>query len=283
MRIILVLCSHMFQASISYFLLPVRDINTQESDLLIYFGDTLFSYVVLNESNEIIAFEKYTLDTNHKETLQDFFKAKEWLHDNYKNVKLAYGTKQVTLVPREFFDSKEIDSQLNVMYGDVGSYTSFSEAILSHKAKAIYRVSKDAAAQLATQYPNAFKSHFESFAINYIQKKAIDSPTLSIYILEEGYTVTLVSQHKLLFGKTYQFDSNEHLVYTLLSICKMYDVPVSEVQLVLSGWVSKESALYKEIYKYFGNIDFESLQVLSIANQEYELHYFKPFELIQSL
>jgi Protein of unknown function (DUF3822) len=273
----------MFQASISYFSVPAQDINTQKADLLIYFGDMLFSYVVLNEGNEIIAFEKYSFDTNHKETLQNFFEAKEWLNDKYKNVKLAYGTKQVTLVPQEFFNSKEIDSKLNIMYGDVGSYISFSEAILNHKAKTIYRVTKDAATQLASKYPNAFKTHFESYAINYIQKKAIDTPTLSIYILEDGYTITLISQQKLFLGKTYHFDSNEHLVYCLLSICKMYNVPVDEVQLLLSGWVSKESALYKEIYKYFVNIGFESLDSLSIANQEYELHYFKPFELIQSL
>jgi hypothetical protein len=273
----------MFQASISYFSTPAQDINTQDDNLLIYFGTSLFSYVITNEENKIIAFEKYNINTSDRELLHSFFEAKQWLNNSYKNIKIAFGTKEVTLVPDEFFNTHEIEHQLTILYGDVGNYISFNEPILNHKAKAVYRIEKETAKAVLSKYAYSERAHFESLVISQALKEEADQFILSIHILEDVYTLALVNQQKLVFGKTYHFETNEHLVFCLLSICKMNAIDPAEMQIRLSGWVSMESALYKELYKYFTEISFEKLAMLSIESSEYEAHYFKPFELIQSL
>jgi hypothetical protein len=69
----------------------------------------------------------------------------------------------------------------------------------------------------------------------------------------------------------------EDILYWLLDICRQFSLPQTEVKLVLSGLIEKKSAIFKELYQYFLNIEFASVTDdirLSGDFYEYPSHFF---------
>ena len=63
------------------------------------------------------------------------------------------------------------------------------------------------------------------------------------------------------------YDTAEDVSYILLNTCKQFDV--ENIPVEVSGLIEKDSALYKEIYKYFETINFASLPAEFNYAEEY--------------
>ncbi|MCX8020524.1 MAG: DUF3822 family protein [Chitinophagaceae bacterium] len=65
------------------------------------------------------------------------------------------------------------------------------------------------------------------------------------------FHVVVVRNSGLLLANTFAFQAAEDVLYYLLKICKYLKLSQSSVRLYLSGFVNRESEIYKELYKYF--------------------------------
>jgi Protein of unknown function (DUF3822) len=74
-----------------------------------------------------------------------------------------------------------------------------------------------------------------------------------------------------LLAQTYSYTAPEDIVYYLLRIVQQFALSAEEVTVILSGLIDKESALYKELYQYFLQIELRSV---SWNTGDYPAHFF---------
>jgi hypothetical protein len=93
----------------------------------------------------------------------------------------------------------------------------------------------------------------------------------------ESFSVLATRNGEVLLAQIYSYTAAEDVLYYLLKICRQFSLSQREVQLTLSGLIEKDSAMFKELYQYFLNIQFASQEKdlrLSEAFNEYPVHFF---------
>ena len=55
------------------------------------------------------------------------------------------------------------------------------------------------------------------------------------------------------------YTAPDDVLYYLLKCCQQLNFSQQTMKVFLSGLIEKDSALYRELYKYFINLEFESL------------------------
>ena len=74
-----------------------------------------------------------------------------------------------------------------------------------------------------------------------------------------GYFRVIVKKDgQLHLAQTYAYTTPLDVVYFLLKICSEFGLSQEQSTLSISGLVEKESALYRELYNYFLNIQFRN-------------------------
>ncbi len=272
----------MFQASISYF---YKENNITENDchhLIVYVGMEVFSYIIVNTENEILVFEKYNLPLNDTDVMNQFFTEKNWLKSTFSSTKIAFGTNHTSTMPNKFYETNKISDWLDMQYGDINAYQSFANENIQHQLQTLYRVEKKLFETIQHHFPFAKKIHIQSAVI---QKEVQETNSgVELFFLEDAYVLHIFSNKKLIFIKTFAFSNNEELVYNLIAACNLHHININETTVHLSGWLSKASALYKEMYKFIPYVTFDETQTkLKLEIENLENHFFYPFEWIQQI
>ena len=91
------------------------------------------------------------------------------------------------------------------------------------------------------------------------------------------FSVIVFKDNLLQLVQTFTYSSSADVLYYLLKISQQLGTSQQEVKITLSGLIEKDSAIYRELYKYFIHLDFEILpggiRIAETLN-EYPDHYF---------
>jgi len=87
--------------------------------------------------------------------------------------------------------------------------------------------------------------------------------------------VVLIRDSKLLLATNLDYETPADLIWHFLNICHHYNISQQDIHLKLSGFLEKDSALYKELYQYFLHIELEEASWETAG--DYPAHYFKTF------
>lgn len=79
---------------------------------------------------------------------------------------------------------------------------------------------------------------------------------LTVHFTSREFYVTAVKEAQLKFARIYFYTTPLDVVYYLLSICQAFELSQLETQIILSGLISQDSAMYKELHQYFSTIFF---------------------------
>jgi hypothetical protein len=88
-------------------------------------------------------------------------------------------------------------------------------------------------------------------------------------------SVVLIKDSKLLLVANYDYETSADLLWHFLNICDHFSLSPKKVQLKLSGFIEKDSALYKELYQYFLHLEFDNADWGACG--DYPAHYFSSF------
>jgi hypothetical protein len=97
---------------------------------------------------------------------------------------------------------------------------------------------------------------------------------ISIDFSTRQFRVLVKKQGKLELAQIYSYVRPLDVVYYLLKINSEMGMDQSEVLLVLSGLVEKDSALYQVLHDYFSNIVFAGTGKTRFPENELPLHFF---------
>lgn len=267
-------------------ILPVS-IDAANCILVCEISNESFSYAIKNEEQKIYValavfqFEKGTEKNEYGDILKEAIQAQPLLSGNFKKVYVVYSFAESVLIPFALYSSLENENVINLVHGDIQNNTSMlTDLITESGVYNVYRVS--------APFFNVFKSFF-SDATNLHQYTAllkqprVKDDKLSLIFYPQRIVLKLDKKGRTELINSFCYNTAEDVSYILLNTCKQFNV--ENIPVEVSGLIEKDSALYKEIYKYFEKIDFALLPADTNYAEEITQqpsHYFSHIFAIDS-
>ena len=203
--------------------------------------------------------------------LIDFFSNFPSLQNSFYQVQVAYDFSESIFIPSGVYDAESAGALLNITGGDTTTANVVSELIPGWQLYNVYAVPKELQQWITNRLPAARFWHQYSLGIKHISVTEYNSSML-IDIQKDNFTVLVAGNKKILLAQTFDYTTPEDVLYYLLKTAERFSLPQQEVSLQLSGLIDKQSALYKELYQYFINIEFRNAEWG--VQGEYPAHFF---------
>ncbi|HET7117422.1 MAG TPA: DUF3822 family protein [Hanamia sp.] len=260
-------------------ILPSSSFDAENCSLLCEVSNEGFSFCVKDEiANSFLGLAIYHYDLSKPPIglpidLQVLFHQKEILSGNFKNIFVVYSFPQSVLVPFSLYDSKKNSLLMNMMYGDLyANETILTDLVSNHSVYNCYRIPASVYEVVQNQYPNAVSNHQYSFLL----KEPFDEKNiLSVIFYSKKLIAILVKNGQLQLMQSFNYHTPEDVSYILLNICNQFYI--NSIKIEISGLIEENSSLYKEIYKFFTEIEFTKLPGdinYSEEIKQYPSHYF---------
>jgi hypothetical protein len=237
-----------------------------------------FSFTIKDENQNLFValsvyhFDKSTPPVGFPIALQIVFHENKLLSEPYKKIIIIYSFSESVLVPFSLYDGIQNEDVLNLVHGDLpNNDTIFTDIITGQNMYNFFRISTLLLDVINAQFPTANCLHQYSFLL----RQPTEKNKLSIIFYSQKMVVSLVKNGKHQLINSFSYHSPEEVSYTLLNICEQFDVP--EIDIEICGLVEKKSSLFKDIYKYFQNVEMSVLPEGKNVSEEilqYPAHYF---------
>ncbi len=261
----------------SFQILP-SSIDTATASLYIELSSQGLSYVILSNHVAIgLAFYNFNgipSDQQSADHIHQIITEQPFLQQKYHAVHIIYSYATSVLVPQEFIVDTEHKAMLELVHGNCGDCIIRTDYIQEHSIHNVFSVPR-VIDQVMTGYFNT-ASHMHYFSL---------LSNLESGLANHLYCIFSPGQMKVVFKKAgklqavqlFVFKTPEDAAYYLLNLCQSFEVKAADCVLKLSGMIDESSALYKELYKYFYQIQFERLSERFKYPEEidqYPGHYF---------
>jgi hypothetical protein len=202
-----------------------------------------------------------------------FHEKKEILSQRFNKVIVAYSFPQSVLIPFSLYNSEKNSTIMNLMHGDFhANEIILTDLITEHLIYNCYRIPAALHEVVQEHYPNALSTHQYSLLL----KQTVEGKdNLSVIFYGQKLIVSLTKDGKHQLINSYRYSTPEDASYILLNIC--HQNSIENIGLKISGLIEEDSSLYKEIYKYFTEIEFTKLpDGLNFSEEikHYPSHYF---------
>lgn len=202
-----------------------------------------------------------------------FHQKKDILSQKFNKVIVVYSLPQSVLIPFSIYSSDRNETVMNLMHGDFhANEIIFTDLITEHSVYNCYRIPTALYEVLQEHYPNATSAHQYTVLL----KRPIEKEDkLSVIFYGQKLIVFLIQGGKYQLINSYSYITPEDVSYILLNVC--HQLKIKNITLEINGLVEEDSLLYKEIYKYFTDIEFSKLPLGSNYSEEikqYPTHYF---------
>jgi Protein of unknown function (DUF3822) len=240
--------------------------------LSIRLGETHASFAITNkQGNELYELAYCTEENWNEKTLMDFFEEYPSLNNSFYQVFVAYDFSQSILAPVVFYKPEESQALLNSMFGMLPGSHVISERIAEWQLYNTYAVAAEVQGWINKKFPAAQFWHQYSLAVKNIPV-AGDAGNLLIDIRTDNFAIVGTKNSRLLIAQSFSYSTPEDVLYYLLKICHEFSLSQKEVKVHLSGLIDKDSALYKEFYQYFINVEFREAGWKT--ESDYPNHFF---------
>ena len=254
-------------------------VNPESCKLLCEVSNEGFSFCIKNEeTNSFSGLGIYHFDKNKPAVglpiaLQILFHQKEIFSEKFKKVCVVYSFCQSTLIPFSMYDGDKNELLMNMMFGDLAqTETILTDVLPDQSMYNCYRVPTALLDVIQTQFGNASCSHQYSLLL---KNAAVESDRLALIFYTQKLVACLIKDGKFQLLNSYNFEIPEDVSYTLLNICTQFNI--ADPHLIIHGLLEENSPLYKDIYKYFNDIELASLPSDSVYSDEilkFPSHYF---------
>lgn len=240
----------------------------QQYVLLIQLGIRDFQVAVIDTSDSrLIFFEDYVLSdiNSHSELLELFktlFDSHELLTAGFwKKVKVSIKNNKVIQVPASLFVAAAADEYLR-FNAHTNPETELTLYCTNTKSDAvsIFAIQKDLHQWLSTIYSNSSLSflHQSASLIEGVLSFAKSQKTEPLYIYVDRFKLHILSVQgqKLIYYNQFIIKQFADYVKYIMLVMKALNMDQNKSQVVLWGYIGKNSPHYQEFYKYIRNVTF---------------------------
>lgn len=252
--------------------------------LIIEAGMTHFACLVRSGAdNKISSLEwfKHTSDESkdYEIFLKDIEAESKLLDKYYRQTNLYINNQNSVLVPPSKFEKQFIDDYLNAVLGETTKSTSLFDEI-SERASLVnvFRVQTEVLNILSKHLLIDKVEHTYSQVLRQLYKHDLPSTFLNVQFYDSCIIATVFNNGKLQFMQSFTYLSTEDVLYFLISLSQRLQLKIDQLVMKVSGMVDTQSALYRQLVKYFRNVSTETTDEgrVNFNAGEYPTHYFTP-------
>ncbi|MGH2647828.1 MAG: DUF3822 family protein [Ginsengibacter sp.] len=246
-----------------------------------------FSYAIKNEEQRqyvalaVYQFKNGTGPGDYGNILHEVIQAQSLLSMNFKKVYIVYSFAECVSIPFSLYSSLENENVLNLVHGDCQSNTSvLTDLVTGGGIYNAYRVSAPILNVLQSKFPDADNLHQYSVLL---QQPRREGDKLNIIFYPQRIVLKLNKNSRTELLNSFTYSTAEDVSYILLNACKQFEI--ENVPVEVSGLIEKDSALFKELYKYFETVDLAPLPAgCSYAEEiiQQPSHYFSHIFAVDS-
>lgn len=254
-----------------------EELNSSQAVLLMEVSERHCCYGIIDFANQMmVQLGYYAADEkNGPHVLQKIIEDNDELKQSFRQTIISYYMPENMLIPSKLYRYEETQAMLQSMY-ETGRNVAVTESIDEWQLYNAYHVPAALHELLGRQF--AAGNFWHSFSITLKNGiKQHENGDLLIDFRTDSFSVVAVKGNSLLLAQIFSYVRSEDVLFWLLKICHELSLSQNEVVVVLSGLIDKQSAVFKELYQYFLNIEFETLEVdiqLSGDFEEYPVHFF---------
>ena len=238
--------------------------------LLLEIGRNHCSYACLNREEKYFSLIKSYL-FNEADALPEMRRILDELQPgHFSLIAVSYSLPEAFLVPEEF--SLQADDLLAAVFDRPGS-RHVSDEQLETGAAMHYLVPGDLDRLLREKFSDSRYFHFFTTMLK-VHNGFASTNQIGLDFTTDRFSVFVRREGRLELVQHYAYKTPLDVVYYLLKICYEFGLSQTDVALVLSGLIEKDSALYTELHHYFLNLQFAQPPSYSAPDKGFPDYYF---------
>ncbi len=255
--------------------------NAANSILLLIAGERHCSFAVMNYiAKELVEFGYYTAEEDEPDYAK-FFENNPVMNNRYYQTAVAYDANECVQIPSAVYKYEDGQIHLDTVYGREVNANIISENVPAFNLYNVYRMPANLQSTISKKFASGKFWHFYTVVLKNMFSK--QSQTMFIDFKQDDISVIVLNENKLLLAQTFSYTSPEDVLYYLLKCCQQLDLSQKQVKVYLSGLIEKDSAIFRELYKYFIDLEFESLRSDIKLAEELRVHPEHYFSSISKL
>jgi len=260
------------------------DNQLEHSTLLMEIGENFFRYIVYDkQTHKILGLRQYHFDVSPEkpalESLSEILQNDNHLNQPAKETVLIYNYCDSCLWPERYFHVETNKPIIELVYGNAHKGLILCDKVKGWELYSVYRVPREIHSLFQQKFSSGRYWHFYTLWLTQQEKTTVNTPAIHSIFYSDKFIVTVFDQTGVVLMQSYSYQTPEDVVYYLLSICKNFDIHPDKVPLHLSGLMDKDSALFKELYKYFLFVEYANMPQSVHTNglfADIPSHYFSP-------
>ncbi|RYZ15232.1 MAG: DUF3822 family protein, partial [Sphingobacteriales bacterium] len=230
--------------------------HSQEKVLAVRAGEKHFGFAVTSPgADELYQLAWYTDASMEESNLQEIYETHPELREEFSKVLVCYDHPQSILVPQVHYRQEDAPQLLRSVYGTLGRDITMTEYVPDWQIQNIYTVPREITDWVSRHFATGDRSHTYSVGLRnagFIDPQGL----LAVDIRPDDFSLIVTKANRLLLAQTYSYANPADVLYYLLNACRQFSFTQENVQVVLSGLITQESALYRELYNYFLHLRF---------------------------
>ena len=245
----------------------------QDSVLALQFDRSHVSYAVKNRTDaQLLALGYGQVKQWNRSTVDAWMETVKPFVAPNQQVEIGHGFSDLSLLPVAGFEETKLQALHQSLYPFAGPSVFKIEPLSSWQLYLGYPIPIALYQQLESTFPAARSRHLLKLQLEAAGQSGTQGKLL-VDIGIEQFSILLLKNNRLQLFNSYFYSSPADVLYYLLSVCESQLVSPAEVELVLTGLLEKESALYRELWQYFMHVDFRDAH-FGVSDFPYPAHYF---------
>ena len=243
-------------------------------------------YTVLDPAiNKYVLLETFTFQGIHDthdiaQSIENVIAQKENLRLLYKGVSFAMINNRSTLVPNPLFDNEKKAKYLGFNHALEKDEEVLVDMMKNIEAKNIFALSGEIKNAIKKHHSYASFHHFSTPLIDGLvsQYKNQNGKKVVVHIQASHFEIVVLEGKSLVFYNTFNYASGEDFIYYLLFVCEQLKLNPEQMELILTGEITRESSIYNLLFKYVRNVKFgdrpEAFQY-SAKTDLFQKHFYR--------
>ncbi len=249
-----------------------------QSTLLLETGSAYSAFAILNKAtNEVNRLFYYEKDNEEEDQLLLMHGKHEELGNAFADVLISYCFPETVLVPAAYYTTADAKNMLQLVHN---TEPWLAKEVADHVPEwhlyNVYSVPRQVIAWMNRKFHSGKYWHCHTLALNAAAAFS-ERGGMLVDFKTNQFSVVLAKAHQLLLAQTFVYEQPEDVLFYLLKICNQFLLVQEEVEVLLSGLVEEQSAVYRELYQYFSHLHFRDIPdavKLPSAAENYPRHFF---------
>lgn len=249
--------------------------NNAKTQANVLFKENILTYCIIGQDKEVQVLRSFKFDKKNLEThLEQFIQQDDILQRFVGNVNIAFNDNQHSLIPKEFFESKELEA-----YYPTENFNPETDKLLYDFIEPIgyynvFAIPQTVYDYLHFHYPQAeFHCAFSCLLSNILTESVtINQDRVITHIGKNLMEVFIIKNQQLTFHNCFDYQTPEDFLYHLLNATYIEKIDLEQNPVYFTGQVYKTGSLFQLASQYIPNIKFGIRPTKYHYNQALKAH-----------